>query len=435
MEKQEVKSKWDELARQLGAEVSPAAEQLVETTSPAPEETLPTAVESSDVVSRLPAPKRRAAGWDNLANEFGLPTPPPPVEPVNETPSRVVRERVVEEEEVVEEEIVSPRPSREEKARREERPRRDVQQRRDERPRREERPRHEERPRREERPQREERPRRERSRDDRESSGRRRPPRHVERESEPIDRPAPVDVEEARLEETHVAQPPAAPEERASRGAAVSLWHKIFGSPVDQIAKLSDVSSADADTDEASRVTEDLSERRETELREHALMPDADQADRQEFDQREEISEGSEDEEISDRKRRRRRGRRRRGGREDRPAGKETGEHRRRRPDVAQSDRETDDSLDDSTTDDEFDTEIPPDDDMEENGDIDANGESAGVESRSRSALQRSIPSWDEAIGFIVESNMQTRSQRRPSPHSGARPHSPRGRGRGRRKN
>ena len=100
--------------------------------APAPEETQPPAIESSDVVSRLPAPKRRAAGWDNLANEFGLPTPPPPVEPVNEPPSRVIRERVIDEE-VVDEEIVSPRPPREEKARREERPRRDEQQRREER--------------------------------------------------------------------------------------------------------------------------------------------------------------------------------------------------------------------------------------------------------------------------------------------------------------
>jgi hypothetical protein len=105
---------------------------------------------------------------------------------------------------------------------------------------------------------------------------------------------------------------------------------------------------------------------------------------------------------------------------------------------VTQTDRETDDRIDDLAIDDdedELDTEIPPDDDMEDSNDIDANGESSGVESRSRSALQRSIPSWDEAIGFIVESNMQTRSQRRPSPHSGSRSHSPRGRGRGRHKN
>jgi hypothetical protein len=43
--------------------------------------------------------------------------------------------------------------------------------------------------------------------------------------------------------------------------------------------------------------------------------------------------------------------------------------------------------------------------------------------------LQRSIPSWDEAIGYIVDSNLQTRSQRRPSSQSGSQ----RGRSRGRR--
>jgi hypothetical protein len=49
--------------------------------------------------------------------------------------------------------------------------------------------------------------------------------------------------------------------------------------------------------------------------------------------------------------------------------------------------------------------------------------------------LQRAIPSWDEAIGFIVDSNMQTRSERRSPPRSGSRDNGPRGRSRGRRKN
>ena len=45
---------------------------------------------------------------------------------------------------------------------------------------------------------------------------------------------------------------------------------------------------------------------------------------------------------------------------------------------------------------------------------------------RGRSAGHRGIPSWDEAIGMIVEANMLTRTQRRPSGNG-----SPRGRGRG----
>ncbi len=48
-------------------------------------------------------------------------------------------------------------------------------------------------------------------------------------------------------------------------------------------------------------------------------------------------------------------------------------------------------------------------------------------DSRAMTAAQRAIPSWDDAIGFIVDSNMAGRSQRRPP----ARPDS-RGAGRGR---
>jgi hypothetical protein len=69
---------------------------------------------------------------------------------------------------------------------------------------------------------------------------------------------------------------------------------------------------------------------------------------------------------------------------------------------------------------------------MADGGGVDANGEGTGATSRSRSALQRSIPSWDEAIGFIVEANMQTRSQRRQSSQSSSRSQSRGNRGRGR---
>ena len=51
-----------------------------------------------------------------------------------------------------------------------------------------------------------------------------------------------------------------------------------------------------------------------------------------------------------------------------------------------------------------------------DDGDEAAVGDGA---TRSRSVLQRAIPSWDEAIGFIVDTNLQSRSQRRPPPRSG----------------
>jgi hypothetical protein len=70
--------------------------------------------------------------------------------------------------------------------------------------------------------------------------------------------------------------------------------------------------------------------------------------------------------------------------------------------------------------------------DLSAEADID--GEESGAGSSRRAALQRAIPSWAEAIGFIVESNMSTRSQRRPSARSGGgREGSSRGRSRGRR--
>jgi hypothetical protein len=72
--------------------------------------------------------------------------------------------------------------------------------------------------------------------------------------------------------------------------------------------------------------------------------------------------------------------------------------------------------------DDELDADAKPEsaggDDLLED---DEASSSEAAPSRSRSAGHRSIPSWDEAIGMIVEANMQTRSQRRPSPHSGQR--------------
>jgi hypothetical protein len=75
--------------------------------------------------------------------------------------------------------------------------------------------------------------------------------------------------------------------------------------------------------------------------------------------------------------------------------------------------------------------------DADDDGD-DSNGVATGAGTSRSAALQRSIPSWDEAIGFIVDTNMQSRSQRRPQSRSagGSRDNGSRGgRGRGRRKN
>jgi hypothetical protein len=62
----------------------------------------------------------------------------------------------------------------------------------------------------------------------------------------------------------------------------------------------------------------------------------------------------------------------------------------------------------------------------------DGDADTADIGGARGSAAQRASPSWDDAIGFIVDSNMQSRSQRRPAPRSG---NGPRGRSRGRRRN
>jgi hypothetical protein len=82
---------------------------------------------------------------------------------------------------------------------------------------------------------------------------------------------------------------------------------------------------------------------------------------------------------------------------------------------------------------DDDDSEVSVDDNDSE--DDDSNGVATGAGVSRSGALQRSIPSWDEAIGFIVDTNMQSRSQRRPSSRPGSRENGSRGgRGRGRRK-
>jgi hypothetical protein len=64
-------------------------------------------------------------------------------------------------------------------------------------------------------------------------------------------------------------------------------------------------------------------------------------------------------------------------------------------------------------------------------GDDEDDDEVGADGSRSRSVLQRAIPSWDEAIGFIVDTNLSARTQRRPPSRSGPRDNGGRGRSRG----
>jgi ribonuclease E len=213
------------------------------------------------------------------------------------------------------------------------------------------------------------------------------------------------------------------------------LWHKIFGSPTDQTAKLAD---EDAPRDAAVSPSDFRDEPRSAGSgfadahADEAMPMDEEEG---EFGRNAE-GRGTMDEERprdETRGRRRRRGGRGRGRKlEDRrPEGRTSERSREEEPSRASS--EGDDDFDDEPLLDD-DTEDSLDDDLvddEGNGDEVVSSEGG---SRRGSVLQRSIPSWDEAIGFIVDTNMQTRAQRRPPSRSGGRDNSSRGRSRGRRK-
>jgi hypothetical protein len=213
----------------------------------------------------------------------------------------------------------------------------------------------------------------------------------------------------------------------------VSLWHKIFGSPADQVARL----------DEASKSIEQVAAS-DAELSDEAsAIGDADDAidvvpagatalEEQQYSESEDEAAAVEgDDAVTDRNRRPRRRRRRRGGRGERTQESSSREHHRRKPESARIDAEDVEPIDDIAGDEDEDfSDLATERD---GSGVDTNGDDTVGESRSRS-LQRTIPSWDEAIGYIVELNMQSRSQRRQSSPSGSRGHAPRGRQRGRHK-
>jgi hypothetical protein len=435
MEKQEAKSKWDELVRQLGAEVSPEAEQLVET-GPAPPSEIPSSPfrQSSETsVEQLPpAPKRPAAGWDNLASEFGLPAPEEPAELVVEQATAAA----------VSKPVVASRIADEDRAKRE-RPgpeRRDTR----EKPRESSEKRREPAHRRREQSDKRDEPsgqRREsrRFRDTREGGEEVAEAHSTERHAPPTTRYERQDRKPERIYESAKPEPakaePAKPEP-AKPGPAVSLWHKIFGSPADQSAKLEEISTDSTDEAAAADAGAEQSTIGDMDLDRDRAGDEFVESDR--YDDIEHGTErGTDSEQLEQgetRPRRPRRRRRGRGGRGEEPA--DAGDRAGRRPRrLRESEEQVEDRTPPADDDDDSDLDLPTDDDdsMEDNGDGAETG--ATRSARSRASLQRSIPSWDEAIGYIVDVNMQARSQRRPSGHTGSRTNSSRGRPRGRRKN
>jgi hypothetical protein len=208
------------------------------------------------------------------------------------------------------------------------------------------------------------------------------------------------------------------------------LWHKIFGSPTEQTARISDTPSTASEPDDHRGATGES-----VDIPTHDTLRSLSGADvlADEYIVESARSEAQllEPSESEERTRGRPR-RRRRGGR---GRGRRTEPRRTAASDATPRDSlESGDDFDDlgvSDPDDELtDQELPG------NGAFMADDTDpvAGVddtENGRSKAAQRTIPSWEEAIGFIVDTNMQTRSQRRPP----SRGPSSRGRSRGRRKN
>jgi hypothetical protein len=219
------------------------------------------------------------------------------------------------------------------------------------------------------------------------------------------------------------------------------LWHKIFGSPAEQSAKLVDEEPL-PDASEALGIDRDEPRSAGSGFADPHADEQVGTERGHEFEDEDRPAEMVDDDDSADRKRgrpRRRRGRGRgRRTESEQTEGRSTESRESRGPrrdrDVARprperTERaERNDEFDDLSVDDELGA---LGDDIDD-GDEVAVGEGA---SEGRSSLARAIPSWDEAIGFIVDTNMQSRSQRRPPSRSGPRDNGGgRGRGRGRRK-
>lgn len=473
MEKQENKSNWDDLAREIGAEISPDIIQREQVASSRSESDIVAAKPvESETTEHVAPPKRAATDWNSLVTGLGLPPLPPEPEPEPAPkpapPKRVAareeprRERSTEQEErPAEREERQPARERQQRqdsrrersrgrgrdedtrSRREEREPRDVEEgarsRRSEREPREGEEESRERPERggrgrrgrggQRRSPRERDPRGERAgREDRvERGGREGSDERIDVEiEESVTREEPRDWNDTReirasraeeepvRSEERVVEPPRRSEpvrEEPLKSAAISLWHKIFGTPAEQEAKLTE------ERVEVPETVAPLDFRDEPTDAGGFVDVQADEKPADDFAVEAERGEeqGATTEDESD-ERRRGRSRRRRGrGRGRRPESAEAGDaanesvrERGRRSATSDGRRRRRDEDDD-------DVESLEDQISEEGTGDDGEEELVGVGESRRSALQRAIPSWEEAISFIVDANMQNRSQRKPS--------------------
>jgi len=220
---------------------------------------------------------------------------------------------------------------------------------------------------------------------------------------------------------------PLKPREESVRGAAVSLWHKIFGSPAQQTAKLAEKSSTLAGEQPVERDVVEEGDSTRAEEVDVLAAPGERDLDVAEANDGEGASlvEPTATEDV--RAERRRGRRRRRGGRGRKSIDRQVvaGQETTNFPGVVESagdayaisGEELEENL--STFGQTSHLEAAADG----GEDVDDGSPHSG---RSKAA-QRAIPSWDEVIGFIVDSNLQNRAQRRPPSRSASRGKSSRG--------
>lgn len=232
------------------------------------------------------------------------------------------------------------------------------------------------------------------------------------------------------------------PAREESRGS-VSLWHKIFGSPDEQAERIAEASTTPERSHrrETSRPRDEDSESSDRARRDR--QPDKSVDNEVEF---EEFGGTTQSPSSAEPEVKKRRSRRRRGGR-GRKQDAESGSHERaparrsaedaERPAPRRTGRRTSEGRPQPHDDDfdgveELDLEQDSDDDLSLDQD-----ESDDSDSRAQGLPpgHRNIPSWDEAIGLIVDTNLQLRSERRrSSPKHSRGTGSSRGGSRGRRK-
>lgn len=369
MEKEEAKSNWDDLARELGADVPSEPEPPERPHSPPGGENEPSEVASGPAKSsaKRPPPPRKPAGWDELADSFGLQRPAeeppePKKRPAKEPPEP--KRRSAEEPPEPKREVMEQPPAPE--------------------------------------------------------------PRSLASEpSAPASEAAPAEPPAPKAERSVSTW-------HRIFGSPRQQTERMTGAPDDEAATGQSIVFDEEDLDDSARGTGATTHREElsdeaTSTGEVELEPsDADESS-------EERSADEEGQRPKRRPRRRRRGRggRRTEDSSERDTKRSPAASKADAAEQERETREAANRIE--LGDVEFDDDDESEDAFDDEDLAGATSETGGRKDKSRPVppSHRNLPSWEEAISVIVEANQQTRSERQRSPRSSTRSGSNRGRPRG----